>query len=81
MAKKNSSRVKQKAVKKFAKAVRKAIKKGIPAEVLEHTVDVAMERAAVKKKPAAKSGNAQTPRKPTRGKRLLSSRLSAEETD
>jgi hypothetical protein len=81
MAKNNSRKVKQKAVKKFDKAVRKAIKKGIPVEVLEHTVDVAMERIAVKKRPAAKRGNAQTSRKPARGKPLSSSRPSAEDAD
>jgi hypothetical protein len=49
--------------------------------VLEHTVDVAMERVAVKRRPAAKRANAQTSRKPTRGKQLSSSRLSAEDTN
>lgn len=59
MAKKNSNKVKKKAVKKLDKAVRKAIKKGISVDVLEHTVDVAMEGTAAKKRPAANRGNSQ----------------------
>jgi hypothetical protein len=78
MAKKNSSKVKKKAVKKFDKAVRKAIKKGIPVKVLEHAVDVAMESVAAKKRKAASGGNAHTPGKRTRGP---SSRLSDRDLD
>ena len=70
MAKKNSSKVKKKAVKKLDKAVRKAIKKGISIEALEHTMDVAVKRVAAKKRPAVSRDNAQTSKKPTRGKRL-----------
>jgi hypothetical protein len=55
MAKKSSVKARKKAVKKLDKAVKRGMKKGVPQDVLEQTVNDAMESAVTKEPPVKRS--------------------------
>jgi hypothetical protein len=51
MPKRGSVKARDKAVKKLDKAVKRAVRKGVPEEVVKRTVDVAIEKVATKTSP------------------------------
>ena len=55
MAKTSSVKARKKAVKKLDKAVKRAVRKGVPGDELEQTVNYAMERAVAKEPPVKRS--------------------------